>query len=553
VKRWYHIVIAVIVLFAVTYYLDQDIKQQNELEEKEELSKFILTMDWTKQNALQIDTEEVSVFFEPVFPDGVKQLTAENAEPAKWTWKITKPIAAKAAVGDVQSYWQTFKDLKIIKEIEDKPENLARFGLDKSAQNVLIFTFFDDDGRESTFLVGDQNPAKSGNYAMVGGSNKVYLVEQRLNYLKNKKLDYFRQKEVVKFDNNDVERIEYKWQQDESIVLVRNGAEWLIEKPFPGHADSVKVNGFLADIKNARAEGFPSEKASEDAKKFGLEKPRGTIGLYMKPSKEGVVSQPITLVIGSQTLNKPFFYIRRSDAETVFRLKKYLSSKLTIKFHQLVSPDLADFLMADLNNLSVENFMQAPAAKLLLSRKQDSAWTVGDGNTEYPADQNGIGELVRALQEISGNRFVRRRADKTEGFDKPLLRFVLGETAIADGGVQKNDNDISITFASQKGANGKTQYYAQGGKDGFVFSIDEKAFDKIKNAEAKIVDRTVIADIISSNQLKLRSPRGEIVLKKGDKNWKIAGGDASAALKDGTNPDLVVNFIKQMKVEDARA
>ena len=76
------------------------------------------------------------------------------------TWNILKPIEADATRGAVDGLTETIANAQLTRTIEDKPDSLRPFGLDKPAVTLTVTS--DNKGVLPALLVGRVSPVSNG-------------------------------------------------------------------------------------------------------------------------------------------------------------------------------------------------------------------------------------------------------------------------------------------------------------------------------------------------------------------------------------------------------
>lgn len=541
-KRWWHILIAGLVLVGLFVYLNNDVKQELKKKETDEKEALLFSPDykWNDVAEMAISTSMVEVAFVPQYDPKF------TGGPETWNWTIVRPFPTDAEVSDVQNYIRTLKELKIKSVISDTAADLASYGLDTVKAKPLRFKFTDKVGKATELLIGSPNYDRSGNYAMFTDAKKVLLIENRLNYLQDKELTQFRRKALVDYDNQEVAKISYKWGQSPAIVVERHDGAWQLSAPFSAPGDKAKINGYLADIKNVRVEKFPTELGDKQAVQYGFQSPRGTIELTMEPHGEEKQGKSLKLFVGASNKEKSGFYMKRADASTVYEIQNFHFEKLQKTLDYFIEHALSDYDPTSINNAVVLGADGKEHQRLELL--DNGTWKLFQSGITSAAAYDKTQLLIRKLREMMAKQFVSKRPEKGQGFDKPELQIVLKGPA---GETDKQLPTYRYIFSSVKpGKKGEAaKVYVQAGKDNFVHEIEPAYYQIIRDTVEKLRDPHLLTNLLAYDGLEMRrgaEGKAQIVATKHGEVWKI-DKESWGILPPGSKPEAIVDALASLE------
>jgi hypothetical protein len=238
-----------------------------------------LAKPWEPEETVEKKKDDiVKAIFDPK-PEGVDRIEVVRRDRDEEltivkdgeSWRIVKPIEAPATEHQVrQNLFEKARDIKYVRSYEkgdkDRPgEKLT--GLDTPRAVVRLFK---GDKQVGEVRVGRPLPTGKGNYLQLGGADEVFESHESLTDAFSASLKEYRDLQVIKFDAKDVQKVTVTGGQ--TIVLTRDGDDWLVEKPVRGRADKIKADQLVSSLSSLRAVEFkPDAPAHLDA--FGLEPP----------------------------------------------------------------------------------------------------------------------------------------------------------------------------------------------------------------------------------------------------------------------------------------
>jgi hypothetical protein len=183
--------------------------------------------------------------------------TTRLEQPQPETFKLTAPEAQPADREQAGAVMRALASLTADKVIEEKPADLAGFGLAKPSTTVVATL---RNGKTRTIKFGDDAPVGGGTFTQVDGDARVFLVNSTAKTSIDKLGVDLRDKHLVKFETEQVNKIELG-----ALEFSRNAAsEWTITKPRPLRADALQVEELLRQMKDARLDPLVTSDQQRD-------------------------------------------------------------------------------------------------------------------------------------------------------------------------------------------------------------------------------------------------------------------------------------------------
>ena len=364
-----------------------------------------------KDKLLAIDKDAVTGI-SLVFPDRRIDLRKDDKG-----WQLVKPLTAPADDGAVKGLVTTIADAEIQKTIDELPQDLASFGLDKPDPTVTLTL---KDGTQTAPLAVGKNTAIGGKtYARKDDEAKLYLTGSSLHFGLAKQVKDLRDKQLLAFQDDDVTRVEIAPETGETTVLARKDKDSWTLQPGDRPADATEVRSYLASVRAARAVDFPDD-APTDLGKYGLVKPRLTITL--RTGKDG--SETRTLLFGGETTenSQKQVYAKRAAEPTVYALGDWSYRTLGKTPNQFRDKTVLGFDPTRVGKMVVE---RKDGGHVTLARGEQGAWTV-DGVDGKP-NLASIPRFLDDLHDLRGSDIVAEPASDLGpyGLDAPDLRITL--------------------------------------------------------------------------------------------------------------------------------
>jgi len=219
---------------------------------------------WSNRHETQTleATEQAKRLFGDLEPAQVEwiELTTSDGRDARLArrdgaWRVVEPVdfpADATAADAIASALATMASEAVFEE----PQPLSVYGLGEDAR-VVRFGAAD---QEHELRVGKKTPVGANRYAATAAADgsPVFTVATFKTTSFDKPLDDLRERRPLRFEREDVTRIETEWTGGGAVVEKRDGA-WRLVAPIEGEADENAIETLLSDLVFLRAAGFVDE------------------------------------------------------------------------------------------------------------------------------------------------------------------------------------------------------------------------------------------------------------------------------------------------------
>ncbi len=403
-----------------------------------------------KETVLQFDPDAVTAV-SLTYPD--RKIVVEKANGA---WSLSEPVKAKADGISVQSLLKTLSQCELKRTIEEKPKDLAPYGLDKPMTTVKITV----PGKEVPALeIGKAAPVGDAAYALRSGEDKLLLTSTSCRSTLDKKPKDLRDKSILTFTDDQVQRIAVH-KEGADIVLVKKDGRWRIESPGDHAADDTIVRSYLSTLRNLRAVDFPSE-APTDLQQYGLAAPRLTVSVGLGGDKTD------ELLVGKD--NEPSqIFVKTAAAPTVYAVGDWAFRDLDKSANDFRDKTLLAF---DKDKLSSVQVQRADGGGFKLVRADDT-WRLA--NAEGQTSERAATQFIADVDDLKGSEVV---ADGVT--DLSIYGLAAPEISITISG--EGDKEIGTILLGKWQHDEKTEIAATRAGSGTVLLVRdyvEKRVDK---------------------------------------------------------------------------
>ena len=227
---------------------------------------------------LKLDSKHISGI-DLRYPDSELELVRNPNH----TWSILKPIKTDGDQGSVDGLTETIANAQLTRTIEEKPDSLKPFGLDKPAVTLTVTT--DDKGVLPALLVGRVSPVSSGVYVKLADQPAVLMTTSDFPSAISKKVNDLRSHELMTFNMDDAEQIVLRSGANQPIEIDRQGGQWRIVAPGHYTADSDTIAQILTTLVDARIDDFVTD-APTDLGQYGLKNPQIEVTVYQRQGQD---------------------------------------------------------------------------------------------------------------------------------------------------------------------------------------------------------------------------------------------------------------------------
>lgn len=477
-------------------------------------------LDLLDRNLIGLDREEIEKVRSKI---GEEKLGLQKHKDG---WQVvespTKAFDAdKVAVDALLNVWSNLRAEKFV-AYAPKPDELAKFGLDKPAATVSV-TFPNKDKEEThTLQIGKVVEGGKDRYARLDDRPEVAVLPARVtDRLTATYLDYVN-RNLIDVDADAIVAVLRRGKDE--LELVKRDDGWHVVKPSELKADDRVVREVLGQLtgRATRVAAYPAD----DLKSFGLDKPDAVVTLRVKGADDKLTDQ--VLKIG-----KPV-----GEEGTAPLTGERFASVNDDKAVLVLSPPLAQGVLAGALGFRDRSLVKfADADRAVLERgdrkpvsfvRQDGTWKVTEP-IQTDAEHTELENLINAVAELRVAEFVAEKPTdkKPYGLDKPTAHWRF----------QSGDRDVLNLLVGGKEKDGSRRYAALNGSD-LVFLLDAGVSNKLL---AEYRRRAVWQPSLDSAQVEeVRYTKGGNVFtyEKSGTEWKLVGKPEVKVNADALNDAL---------------
>jgi len=362
---------------------------------------------------------------------------------ASGTWALTEPQATGADQDAVNGVVQNLSNLASDRLIEEKPAQLAAYGLATPAEQITVTR---KGGKTDTILLGDDVPTGSGTYAKLASDPRVFTVASFVKTGVDKGSKDLRDKRLLHFNSDKLTGVTVT-AKGSGFAFAKNAqGDWQVVKPSAMRADAQQVDDLVRKLKEAKMDVNLSEADTA-----------AMVKTFATAAKVATVTTADSA--GSETLEvrkgkEKDYYAKSSSVDGVYKTTAELGEGLDKSVDVFRNKKLFDFGFSDPAQVGV-------GAQVF--QKSGEKWMSGGGQMDAATVQT----LIDKLRDLTASAF----AVKTTG--EPFLAL---SAAAADG---KRQERVSVT------KQGET-YFAMREGEPAVYQLDAKAIEEIQKAAAAV-------------------------------------------------------------------
>jgi hypothetical protein len=333
------------------------------------------------------------------------------------TWSILKPIKTDGDQGSVDGLTETIANAQLTRTIEEKPDSLKPFGLDKPAVTLTVTT--DDKGVLPALLVGHISPVSSGVYVKLADKPAVLMTSSDFVTAIGKKVNDLRSHELMTFNIDDAQQIVLRSGANKPIEIDRQGGLWRIVAPGHYTADSDTVAQMLTALVDARINDFVTD-APTELGQYGLKNPQIVVSVFSGKDK---TEHALLIGLEQPQASKKAVYAKRGGEDSVYTVEDALVGKVNLGLLDLRDKTVMGFDPLKVGRLEVENH----AKQFTLARDAAGKWLVTVGTKSSPANGQAVQTFLDQLASLKGEKIVQDPIGDPRrfGMDKPTEQIVV--------------------------------------------------------------------------------------------------------------------------------
>jgi len=363
------------------------------------------------------------------------------------SWRMTTPpqyaVDQDAASGMVT----TLSSLNADRLVEEKPADLAEFGLVSPALEVLVEL---KDGKTRRLLIGDETPTGYGWFAKLADDPRVFTIASYNKSSLDKTPRDLRDKRLLTFSTDKLTRVELT-AKGQTIEFGKNAqGEWQIIRPQPLRADGGQVEEFIRKLSGARMDAYASE---EDDKKANA--------AFASAALVGVAR--FTDASGTQQLEirrdkEKNYYARSSVVAGAHKVYSDVGEAVDKSLDDFRNKKLFDFGWNDPSKIEIRD-----GSKQVVYQKSGDKWMEGSRQL----DAASVNALVDKLRDLTATRFA------TTGFTAPAFEATV---------TSNEGKRVEKVLISRQGQS----CFARREGEPAIYELDVKSLEELQKAASEV-------------------------------------------------------------------
>lgn len=399
-------------------------------------------------------------------------------------WRIVQPIQAKADRVAADGMADAIANVQITGKVDEKPSDLAPFGL---AQPAVVVTAITKDNKALPEIsVGKDTPVGNSAYIMAADKPGILLVANSFPAEVNKNIDDLRSRILIGFKPEDVRKIVLEG-SGKTLELDRQGAQWTIVKPQHYPADNAAVRQMLDSLTNAHVDEFADDSPS-DLSKYGLANPSFKAELYGKDNAK----ESILFGFKQPEADKSAIYVRRGEGadQPVATVGEYVLNAADKNFDDLRDKTVLVFDQADVGKVTLAG---GPISEAL-ERASGGKWNIAANGKSAAAETPVAESLLDQIHDLKATKISEdpMTNPKRYGMVTPTLTLTLYARDGKEIGAVRMST-IQETTTAPETAEGqppkpKTQFigYATISTNPAVYQIPAQAVTDLENTTSRL-------------------------------------------------------------------
>lgn len=224
--------------------------------------------DWRDKAALRVkaeDTTQLKVNTPAIKASFERIFKGRDGEPDQWLMKT--PVEDRADAGTIRVLFDQLAQTKTPQFLEDNPQNLAKWGLDKPMADLEVTTA----GVKNSLRIGKVVPG--GRAAQNSISHVVFVVPETVLDLLSRPHRNWRDKQILRYSTQDVQSMKVT-ARGKAALLRYDGKSWGLsvgDKSANTAGVPQAAVDILVGLQGLMAQDFINQ--LKDLKTYGLDKP----------------------------------------------------------------------------------------------------------------------------------------------------------------------------------------------------------------------------------------------------------------------------------------
>jgi hypothetical protein len=332
------------------------------------------------------------------------------------TWTIVKPIKTDGDQSAVDGLTETIANAQLSRTIEEKPDSLKPFGLDKPSVTLTVTS--DNKGVMPALLIGHISPVSNSVYVKLANQPAVLITTGDFATAITKKVNDLRTHELISFNMDDAEQIVLRSGSNKPIEIDKQGGQWRIVAPGHYAADADTVAQVLTALVDAHIADFVTD-APKDLAQYGLKNPQ----IEVSVSGKDKVNHILLFGMEQPQAAKKAVYVKRAGDDSVFTVADELLGRVNLGLFDLRDKTVMGFDPLKVGRVEIEN----RGKQFTLSRDAAGKWQVTAGNKSSPANGQAVQTFLDEVANLKGDKIVQDPvADQSKfAMDKPTEQIVV--------------------------------------------------------------------------------------------------------------------------------
>ncbi|MFQ5481219.1 MAG: DUF4340 domain-containing protein [Nitrospinaceae bacterium] len=494
---------------------------------------YLIDLPQEQKERADKDRSQRVLFFDPKDVEGLLYQHGETTIRAKKendVWRLQAPQQEKADANTIGALLADLKDARILRVVEEKPADLAAFGL--ASPRVKLTVQLKDAG-ETSVLFGDRAPVGPSLYVKLADEERVLLVPTRIQDWEKTLFD-FRGKTILDYFTPEVTGVDLV-RPANTLHLAREKDVWKLSGAVQALGDKSNIEDLLNSIRYSRIQAF-AENPADDPARFGLDAPSRKLTLHFKDKTR-------ELWIGGEVGGN--FHATRPGEAKVFQVEKRLVDLLDTPYIDLMEKSLVSFKNEQVTRLEI----QSPEQTLSLVRdpKDKESWLIKTPiNTR--ADTAAVNSLLFDLADAKVLEFVKADDPEVFGLTSPTQRLTL----FLDDGRKEH---VSLGNKNLDGA----RRYATRSQDQTVFALGKTTVDKLFRTLHDLRDRRLLPSLAADKVqfIVIKASGTTYELSREGKLWNLLRPEPVGPLKEHLGNDILwtlnhLEFEKEIKAGEGK-
>ncbi len=410
-------------------------------------------------------------------------------------WLIEKPVQTDADQNAVNRVVSEFVDAKRTRTVEEAPDKLVPYGLDKPS--LTLSAVVEERDEPATILFGEENPGKTAFYAKTAAEEPVFLVQSHTKRSLDKALFDLRDKKLADFQKDGVRALQLERGESKVDLEKRDDGTWIMTEPLKTRADATEIDKIIDKVQTGRIKEFVNEEP-ENLVQYGLDSPEIKLTLLVDDDRASK-----TLLIGRKNEDKEGYYAKRAEQTNVFVLEQDVVDALPEKVEILRDRSLLALNTGDVRKLQYVTEEE----EFVLATNDEGAWELKKP-VEEKADDLQVNDLITDLKNINANELLDEEKEEF-GLTKPQITAKLWKKA--------EEAPIVVTIGTTDEE--KNLVYARN-MDGHPVAFDIGELAKVRKTLFDFRDKKLVSfnqtDVL---RMAVRCAEHELVVVQKDDRW----------------------------------